>query len=80
MGRRQIRRGDYQQGRVVTVARNSRIMAAVVVVAALVAAASSVRAQDNETCLMCHGNGAMFAGSPDSARLHISVVHDATCR
>ncbi len=38
----------------------------------LTAGALPAGAQDNQTCLMCHGNGAMFAGHRDSARLHVS--------
>ncbi len=39
----------------------------------LLASAAPAVAQDEEPCLMCHGNGQMFAGSADSARLHVSV-------
>ncbi|MDH3458260.1 MAG: cytochrome c3 family protein [Gemmatimonadota bacterium] len=40
--------------------------------AALLVGAAPILAQDDQACLMCHGNGQMFAGSRDSARLHVS--------
>jgi len=51
-----------------------RIPVVLVVLVSLLAlgGARKVVAQDNESCLVCHGSGQMFAGSADSARLHIS--------
>ena len=43
------------------------------VLLALAVPASPAAAQGDDACLMCHGNGRMFAGSRDSARLHVSV-------
>jgi cytochrome b subunit of formate dehydrogenase len=56
----------------VTVARTPRIAVGLAIAAALVVGALPAQAQDNDACLMCHGNGQMFAGSRDSARLHVS--------
>jgi predicted CXXCH cytochrome family protein len=50
-------------------------LTAIVFLSLLLAAAArpAVAQEENDACLMCHGNGAMFAGSPDSVRLHISA-------
>ncbi len=39
----------------------------------LIVGVSSASAQEGDPCLVCHGNGQMFAGARDSARLHVST-------
>jgi cytochrome b subunit of formate dehydrogenase len=48
-------------------------------VAALLLVAGTAVAQDNQTCLMCHGNPSMFQGRPDAAQLVVRPeVFDAS--